>query len=172
MDIRKKPRQKNLRLSDEDFELAQRIREKEGLTDADIFSVGLDAFKPDPKNPLHTMYKFNKKAKDDLVSEEYQGNASVETLSYRARMYFAISDAEWALLSEEEKDGYKRRLPGQKTRSGGEEMSNRDIASDLATQYEDFQSDSRDFVKDEMLRETERMEKRNKEYRDAGKARK
>jgi len=63
---------------------------------------------------------------DDLVEEEYQGNATYETLSERAQMYFNISPDEWTRLSEEEKDDYISRLPPEKKRAGGEEMSERD----------------------------------------------
>lgn len=63
---------------------------------------------------------------DDLVEEEYQGNATYETLSERAKMHFSVSDEEWDALSEEEKDDYISRLPPEKKRAGGEEMSTRD----------------------------------------------
>jgi predicted Zn-ribbon and HTH transcriptional regulator len=82
---------------------------------------------------------------DNLVEEEYQGNVTNETLSKRARLYFSIGDLEWEALSEEEKEDYISRLPGQKKRSGGGEMSTRDVletmvkkrSNDIFKKYQD-----------------------------------
>lgn len=65
-------------------------------------------------------------ATDDLVEEEYQGNAENITESMRARAFFTIGDKEWDALSEEEKLDYISRLPPKKVRAGGEELSDRD----------------------------------------------
>ena len=65
-------------------------------------------------------------AQDDLVEEEYQGNAANITDAERAKMHFTISDDVWDGLSEDEKNDYISRLPPKKTRAGGEELSNRD----------------------------------------------
>ena len=70
--------------------------------------------------------KVNKISADNLVEEEYQGNATYETRSEKARQHFSISAEEWILLSEEEKDDYISRLPPEKKRAGGEEMSEKD----------------------------------------------
>lgn len=57
-------------------------------------------------------FKFGRK--DDLVEEEYQGNAGYMTLSERAKMHFSISDDDWLALTENEKLGYIFKLPVQK----------------------------------------------------------
>ena len=69
-------------------------------------------------------------AEDDLVEEEYQGNAAPMTKSKRAQMHFSIPEEIWEGLSEEEKDDYISRLPPEKERAGGEEMSDRDNDDD------------------------------------------
>ena len=55
---------------------------------------------------------------DDLVEEEYQGNAAWITLSTRAKKFFSISDEDWAGLTEEEKLGYIAKLPPEKEVEG------------------------------------------------------
>ena len=53
--------------------------------------------------------------KDDLVEEEYQGNAGMPmTLSKRAKMFHSISDPDWDALTEAEKEGYISSLPPEK----------------------------------------------------------
>jgi hypothetical protein len=69
-------------------------------------------------------------AQDDLVEEEYQGNAENMTESTRAQMHFTISKEDWEALSEDEKNDYISRLPPKKTRAGGEELSDRDSDED------------------------------------------
>ena len=44
------------------------------------------------------------------------------------KLWIPSSDAEWEALSEMEKEDYISRLPPEKTRAGGEEMSDRDCA--------------------------------------------
>jgi len=56
--------------------------------------------------------------KDDLVEEEYQGNASNITLSERAKKFHNISDDDWVALTEEEKQDYIDKLPPEKTVEG------------------------------------------------------
>ena len=84
--------------------------------------------------------------KDDLVEEEYQGNVTM-TKSKRAQMFFSIPEDEWAGLSEEEKDDYIRRLPPEKTKAGGEEMSDRDCED--CDEEEEAETDAPDEVADE-----------------------
>lgn len=55
---------------------------------------------------------------DDLVEEEYQGNASSITLSERAKKFFNISDDDWLALTDEEKTGYIGKLPPVKPKEG------------------------------------------------------
>lgn len=64
--------------------------------------------------------------KDDLVEEEFQGNAESITESQRAMLFFNIPQDTWDALSEMEKEDYIGRLPPKKTRAGGEELSDRD----------------------------------------------
>ena len=58
-------------------------------------------------------FKFGR-GRDDLVEEEYQGNAGFKTLSERAKMFHSISDDDWDALTEEEKLDYIARLPPEK----------------------------------------------------------
>ena len=51
------------------------------------------------------------KGKDDLVEEEYQGNATPRTEAERAKAHFNISEEEWEALTEEEKQEYIDKLP-------------------------------------------------------------
>ena len=88
---------------------------------------------------------------DDLVEEEYQGNASNETLSERARRFHSISVEEWDLLSDEEKTKYIESLPVEKTRAGGEEMSSRD--SEVDEECDDCGDDDEEEVVDEVVEE-------------------
>jgi hypothetical protein len=58
-----------------------------------------------------------RKGKDDLVEEEYQGNAGYITLSERAKRFHNISDPDWNALTEKEKLGYIFKLPPGKLQS-------------------------------------------------------
>ena len=69
-------------------------------------------------------------ALDNLVEEEYQGNATNETLSQRAKMFFSISDDEWLALSEEEKNGYIGKLPPAKPVEGATNKDTWSITKD------------------------------------------
>ena len=62
--------------------------------------------------------EFLEPAEDDLVEEEYQGNASNTTLSERAKKFHNISDDDWLALTEEEKTGYIGKLPPEKPKEG------------------------------------------------------
>lgn len=62
--------------------------------------------------------KFLEPSKDDLVEEEYQGNASNITESERAKKFHNISDDDWLALTDEEKRGYIGKLPPVKPKEG------------------------------------------------------
>ena len=156
---RKRPFKKGIWISKEDRERAREIREETGINDSDIFSVGLDRFKPDG-GILRNMFKFGY-GRDDLVEAEHQGNVEQMTPSKRARLFFSISESEWALLSEEEKLNYISRMEAKKERAGGSEMSNRD------TTFQNKHMDSttaRDFFENEMKLATDRLQKRNRKF--------
>ena len=57
---------------------------------------------------------------DDLVEEEYQGNATNTTLSERAKKFFNLSDEQWNELTEAEKEDRISRLPPEKVIEGAE----------------------------------------------------
>jgi hypothetical protein len=61
---------------------------------------------------------FLEPGKDDLVEEEYQGNASNITESERAKKFHNISDDDWLALTDEEKTGYIGKLPPVKPKEG------------------------------------------------------
>jgi hypothetical protein len=85
----------------------------------DKFIEALDAFK-------QLFVTEDEAGTDDLVEEEYQGNAESITESQRAMLFFNIPQDMWDALSEMEKEDYIGRLPPKKTRAGGEELSDRD----------------------------------------------
>lgn len=62
--------------------------------------------------------KFLEPSEDDLVEEEYQGNASNITESERAKKFHNISDDDWLALTDEEKRGYIGKLPPVKPKEG------------------------------------------------------
>lgn len=70
---------------------------------------------------------------DDLVEEEQQGNAELETEAERAKKFFNISEDDWLALSDEDKEDYISRLPPKKKRAGGEEMSEKDCVYEWDT---------------------------------------
>ena len=164
-----KTRRKDLRVTPKTFEDAQEIKDAMEVSDSDIYSTGLRVMKTIIRTTeldstiLHNMFRFGKGAKDDLVSEEYQGNVEQMTPSKRARLFFSISESEWDLLSEVEKLDYIERMTAIKKRAGGGEMSNRDNTFANRNMNSTV---ARDFFIGEMKAITDRLERKNRKYID------
>jgi hypothetical protein len=109
-------------------------REQAGGTCAEIEKRSKEKHKKDAEAKLSMERVTELKSKvneileslDDLVEEEYQGNAELESEAERAMKFFNINEEVWTALSDEDKEDYISRLPPKKKRAGGEEMSAKD----------------------------------------------
>lgn len=84
--------------------------------DADVLkSMGVDDYE-DFKGNYENRFREKGRlpVRDDLVEEEYQGNAGYITLSKRARLFHSISLVEWNALTETEKLKRIFELPPEK----------------------------------------------------------
>jgi len=136
---------KKIWISDEERDRAHRIRIKLGISDADIYQRGLD----------------------NLVEEEFQGQAGSMTEAERARRFHSISLEEWNALSEKEKNEYIANLPPKKTKWG--ERANKDwqdlgISKGYADELRQHAQDRADFFSNEMKLITDRLEAKRKKY--------